>query len=147
MQELLQIPQKEKNRGPEKQKEYSCEKKTYDQYVEIFKENNPCMLKSIMEHQNDISLGDSKEIKNDCTQENIILNKDNKNIVYSFNYEINLNWNDRVGAGAIHIADTSTIWIFTVLISQEYKQREYQRHINLNIIVFLCRVFLKYLLM
>ena len=31
---------------------YTCEKKSFDQYVEIFKDNNPLVLKSILDYQN-----------------------------------------------------------------------------------------------
>ena len=51
MQKLLWILQREKNRGNNKQEMYTCEKRTFDQYVEIFKENNPKVLNSILEYR------------------------------------------------------------------------------------------------
>ena len=50
---------KERRTGDQKNKRtYSCQKKTNDQYVEIIKENNPGIIKSIMEHRNDVAAGD-----------------------------------------------------------------------------------------
>ena len=65
-------------------KTYSCEKKTYDQYVEIFKENNPHILKSIMEHRNELAAYSDGEER---TQESNEDNNEDDNIDYNFYYE------------------------------------------------------------
>ena len=69
---------------------YSWEKKTYDKYVEVFKENNPHIMKSIMEHRNDVATSESDETTNDCTHEENILDVDDDNFDYTFTYDINL---------------------------------------------------------
>ena len=68
-------------------KTYSCEKKTYDQYVEIFKENNSHILRSIMEHRNKVAAYSDGEKKQDHTQESNEDNNEDDNIDYNFYYE------------------------------------------------------------
>ena len=65
---------------------YTCEKRTFDQYVKIFKENNPQVLKSILEYQNEQhkSEGDI-ESNNDFTQE--INDTKDDDVDYKFYYE------------------------------------------------------------
>ena len=106
---------------------FSCEKKTYDQYVKIFKENNPHILKSIMEHRNEVAAYSDGEKKEDRTQESNEDNNDDDNIDYNFCYENISNWNERIRAVAVRIVDTltntvvgvSAIRIVTVLVSPE----------------------------
>ena len=79
---------KERRTGDQTNKKtYSCEKRTYDQYVEIFKENNPRIMKSIMEHRNEVASGESVESTDDYNYDE---NTPEINIDYSFNYDINL---------------------------------------------------------
>jgi hypothetical protein len=79
---------KERRTGDQTNKKtYSCEKRTYDQYVEIFKENNPRIMKSIMEHRNEVASGESDESTDDYNDDE---NTPEINIHYSFNYDINL---------------------------------------------------------
>ena len=54
---------------------YTCENKSYDQYVELFKENNPQVVNSIKEHQIERErLADDEESKADNCEEYIDFN-------------------------------------------------------------------------
>ena len=107
-----------------------CEKRTFDQYVEIFKENNPQILQSILEYRN--QHGESKddmENDSDLTQE--MSNTEEDKIDYNFYYENFLQWNqkdkepnERVDGATVCIADTSGIHIVTVSISLRIWHKE-----------------------
>ena len=51
MQELLWVLQREKHRREYRQEYVWMQKKTYDQYVELFQKNNPGIMKSISEYR------------------------------------------------------------------------------------------------
>ena len=65
---------------------YTCEKKTYEQYVEIFAEQNPRILKSIADYQNQ---SDDYYYNEESTRDNTIKMEESSDITidYNFNYE------------------------------------------------------------
>ena len=65
---------------------YKCEKRSYGQYVKIFTENNPQILKSIADYRKQIDESYKKEESSrDYTEE--MEERNNDNTDYSFNYE------------------------------------------------------------
>ena len=67
-------------------------KKTYSQYVEMFKENNPWIIQSIANYQNQNKeeYEEDKQSNKDYTEES---NESNdNNLDYNFNYENTLQW-------------------------------------------------------
>ena len=75
-----------KSERNESKPNYTCEKKSYEQYVEIFTENNPQILKSIADYKNQSDDSyESDENSRDYVDE---MEEGNDNTIdYSFNYE------------------------------------------------------------
>ena len=65
----------------------TCEKRTYEQYVEFFKENKPQIIKSMEQYCNDHEESvDEEECEKDFTQE--IIDEEDHTIDYNFYYKI-----------------------------------------------------------
>ena len=66
---------------------YTCEKKTYNQYVEMFKENNPRIIQSIANYwnQHKEEYGEDKAGNRGFTEESNESN--NNNVDCNFNYK------------------------------------------------------------
>ena len=68
-------------------KTYKCEKKSYDQYVELFKQNNPRIVRIILNYRKEKEESrEQEEIKSEYTGDT---DTDCDVIDYSFNYENN----------------------------------------------------------
>ena len=69
-------------------KSYKCEKKSYDQYVELFKQNNPRIVRTILDYRKEKEeSGEQEEINSEYTSET---DTNCDGIDYSFNYENNV---------------------------------------------------------
>ena len=138
---------------------YTCEKKTYEQHVDIFAGNNLRILQSIADYQNQ---GDKYYCNKESTRDDTDKMEENCNNTLTTISIMKTSCNkisgtERVGAVAIWVADMFAIWIFTVTTSLNFIVNVNNTKDNNSIIQLLCvlrndyhifcRVFLQYLLM